>query len=118
VSSTQAANHRWRHSVYAFFVALLLLGSGFAGADDTQDHDRARKAFEAGEILPLPAILERVAREFPGQVLDVELERENRGAGELWVYKVKVLLTGGSLAKFKFNARDGELIGRKSGKHR
>jgi uncharacterized membrane protein YkoI len=39
------------------------------------DHDRARQAVEAGEVLPLRTILERVERDYPGQVVEVELER-------------------------------------------
>lgn len=78
------------------------------------DHDRARQALEAGEVLPLPAILERVARDYPGQVVDVELEREHSPAPPRWVYKIKVLRTGGSLVKLKLDARDGTLIRKKT----
>jgi hypothetical protein len=53
-----------------------VLGSG-AGLP-TRSHDRARQAVEAGEILPLRTVLERVERDYPGQVLDVELEREQK----------------------------------------
>ena len=54
----------------ALCVAFLVLGSQAGVAGD--DHDRARQALEAGEVLPLRSILERVERDYPGQVLDVE----------------------------------------------
>lgn len=91
----------------------LLAGSGPAGAGE-EDHERARKALEAGEVLPLKAILERVERVYPGQVMDVELEREHEGSAERWIYKVKVLRSGGALVRLKVDARDGIVLGSKS----
>lgn len=44
-----------------------------AGARDG-DEDRARAALEAGDIRPLSEILDAAGREFPDQVLEVELE--------------------------------------------
>jgi len=82
-------------------------GCGTAFASDDADHDRARQAVEAGDILPLRAILERVERDYPGQVMEVELEREK---GE-WVYEVKLLRKGGALMKLKILARDGAIVG-------
>ena len=78
-------------------------------ADDLRDHDRARQALEAGEILPLKTVLEKLARDTPGQVMEVELERK----GERWVYEIKLLRTGGSLVKLKVDARDGTIIPRR-----
>ena len=75
-------------------------------AGDQGDHDRARQALEAGEILPLKTVLERLARDNPGQVMEVELERRN----ERWVYEIKLLRPGGALAKLLVDARDGAVI--------
>lgn len=61
-------------------------------------------------MLPLRTVLERVEREYPGQVMEVELER----SGERWVYEIKLLRTGGALQKLKVDARNGTLIGSKS----
>lgn len=76
--------------------------------DHRRDHDRARRALEAGEILPLRTVLEMIARDTPGQVMEVELERK----GERWVYEIKLLRTGGSLVKLKVDASDGAIIPR------
>jgi uncharacterized membrane protein YkoI len=100
---------------------LLTFGSGASAAENgsgrSRDHDRARQAVEAGEVLPLRTILERVEREYPGQVVDVELEREheneNKSSPERWVYKIKLLRTGGALVKLKVDARSGAVIGKK-----
>ena len=101
---------RWRRLTVALLAALLAGGSSAGIAGD--DHDRARQALEAGEVLPLRTILERVERDYPGQVIDVELERE-KGV-ERWIYEVKILRTGGSLIKLKVDARDGSIIGSKT----
>ncbi len=92
---------------------VLLAGSGAVHADE-EDHERARKALEAGEVLPLTAILERVERAYPGQVMDVELERDHVNRSERWIYKVKVLRSGGALVRLKVDARDGTVLGSKS----
>ncbi|MCC6506518.1 MAG: PepSY domain-containing protein [Aquimonas sp.] len=109
---SRLTNHHWRALLLPLFAALLACGSGASSASD--DHERARQALEAGAVLPLRTILERVEREYPGQVIDVELERGQEKNLELWIYKVKVLRPGGSLVKLKVDARDGTIIGRKA----
>lgn len=74
------------------------------------DHDQARQALEAREVLPLDAILARVEREVPGKILDVELDRHNVDGVAHWVYKVKVLDPNGTLLKLKVDAKSGALI--------
>lgn len=84
---------------------LLASVATLAVADD-DDHDRARRAMEAGEILPLHTLLERVARQHPGQVVEVELDRDD-GA---WVYELKLLRRDGVLLKLDLDARDGTVL--------
>jgi hypothetical protein len=96
----------------ALLALCLVMGSGASMA--SEDHDRARQAVEAGEVLPLRSILERVERNYPGQVVDVELDRERDSSQERWVYKIKLLRSGGTLMKLKVDARDGSLIGKKA----
>ncbi|MDQ1316188.1 MAG: hypothetical protein QG662_2297 [Pseudomonadota bacterium] len=91
---------------------LALLGAGVSQAGDGHDHDRARRALESGEILPLRTILERVGRDYPGQIMEVELERKDAR----WLYEIKVLRSGGALIKLEIDARDGALLGIKGPK--
>ena len=104
-----------KNLLLATFASLALLAyapgraDGLDGADGTdglRDHDRARQALVAGEILPLRAILERVEREQPGQVMEVELEQKHAA----WIYEVKLLKPDGSLLKLKIDARNGEIL--------
>ena len=100
------------HPAMRRFLTTLLcavaLAPGLAAADGRRDHDRARAALEAGEILPLAQVLERVGRSRPGQVLEVELERE-RDSG-LWVYELKLLQPGGTLVKLHVDARTAAVL--------
>jgi uncharacterized membrane protein YkoI len=95
----------------ALCAATLMGISGMGWAD--ADHDRARQALEAGEVLPLGTILTRLEHDHPGQVLDVELDLEKQGGVERWVYEVKLLRQGGALVKLKVDARTGAVISRK-----
>ena len=100
---------QWRRTLASLvmLMTLALPGSGVSFAADKPDHDRARQAVEAGDVLPLRTILDRVEREYPGQVMEVDLDREK---GE-WVYEIKLLRKGGVLMKLKIQARDGIIIG-------
>ncbi len=93
-----------RHSALALTAALLL---GPAQADGRADHERARAALQAGQILPLRSVLERLERSHPGQVLEVELEKEDG----LWIYEIKLLQADGQLLKLKLDARNAALLG-------
>ena len=96
----------------ALLLALLVVVAGPAGAGDghEHDHDRARHALQAGEVLPLKAILARVEREHPGQVMEVELERKEGR----WIYEIKLLRAGGALTKLKVDARDATVLERRA----
>lgn len=101
--------HLWRRTLTGLLIWMMLAmsGTGVSNAADNSDHERARQAVEAGDVLPLRAILDRVEREYPGQVMEVELDREK---GE-WVYEIKLLRKGGALMKLKIHARDGTILG-------
>lgn len=89
-------------------VALLLctmaLSASWASSKD--DHELARAAVQAGEVLPLPAVLERLQRTHPGQVLELELERHHGR----WTYEVKLLQPGGQLLRVVVDARTAQVL--------
>jgi len=95
---------------FLFLMALVGLALSLPAAADDDDHERAREALEAGEVLPLTAILERLRSRYPGDVLEVELER-NDGR---WLYEIKLLQPGGKLLKLEVDARDARVIERRS----
>ncbi|SOD54305.1 PepSY domain-containing protein [Pseudoxanthomonas wuyuanensis] len=83
--------------------ALLPAASVLAGKDD---HLEARELLKRGEILPLAHILDVVQARVPGDVIEVELDRDDDG----WEYKVKVLTPTGLVRKITLNARNGAVI--------
>lgn len=86
-----------------WLLASLMAWSSAHAGSDRNDHDRARQAVAAGLVLPLPVVLERLQKNMPGQVLEVELERER----EAWIYEIKLLTPAGQLSKVKVDARTG-----------
>jgi uncharacterized membrane protein YkoI len=87
-------------------VLALLLASPPALADT--DHDRARAAVQAGKVLPLKTILQRLERDHPGQLLEVELEEDDGR----WLYEIKLIEPGGRLVKLKLDAASGDVVRR------
>ena len=70
------------------------------------DHELALQAVQSGQVLPLTTVLERLAAQHPGQVLEVELERK----AEQWIYEIKMLTTDGQLMKLKLDAGTAEVL--------
>ncbi|MBK5939231.1 PepSY domain-containing protein [Halochromatium roseum] len=92
-----------------FLSSSLLFGSLLVGANaqaSPKDHDQARTALEAGQILPVTEILTKVSAEVPGDVVEIELEQE-RGR---WVYELKIIAPDGRLLEVEMDASDASLI--------
>lgn len=97
-------------SLVSTLVLSLLLAVPAVRADS--DHDRARNAVRAGQVLPLDRVLDRLAFEHPGQVLEVELDDEDGR----WVYEIRLLQAGGRRVKLKVDAASGEVLGQRERK--
>lgn len=82
-------------TVLLFLVSLPALGG--------EDHDRIRRAVLAGEILPLERILQQVDRDYPGELIEAELESQHGRP----VYEIKRLTRDGRLLKLYYDAADG-----------
>ena len=96
----------FRPGLAVVLVLLLALAGPLPASadDDWQDlHDRVNR----GELVPMTAILDWLETHFAGQVLEVELEREE---GRL-VYEVEMLGPRGQRVEFEFDGASGELIG-------
>src|SRR5271166_82379 len=70
------------------------------------DHDRAERARERGEIRPLEEIMPILRQRSPGEVAQIELEREH-GA---WIYEFKVINPAGRLLEIRIDAATGGVI--------
>ncbi|KPK38517.1 MAG: hypothetical protein AMJ69_08245 [Gammaproteobacteria bacterium SG8_47] len=70
------------------------------------DHDAARTLVEAGEILPLEAILSKAQGEYAGRVLEVELESKGRRR----IYEIELIDEQGVVRELEYDAHSGELL--------
>jgi uncharacterized membrane protein YkoI len=101
----QAFSRVLRHALLAATLVALTVPQA-ARAEAPHDHERARAAVQAGEILPLQTLLERLQRTHPGQVLELELERDDGR----WIYELRLLQAGGQLLKLEVDAATGEVL--------
>jgi uncharacterized membrane protein YkoI len=90
---------------------VVALGIGIGGATAARDgrnndHERARQAFERGEILPITEILAIVAQHLPGDVVEVEL---NFGRDRI-EYEVDVLTATGRVREIDLDGRTGAVL--------
>jgi uncharacterized membrane protein YkoI len=86
--------------------AFLTVGALAFGGGSARDHERARRAVETGEILPLSKILAVVEQAFEGRLIEVELEDED---GTL-VYEIEILAPQGNVIEVTVDARDAKIL--------
>ena len=91
-------------------VAVALLGVSVAAMAAPQ-HDDVRKAVTAGRFRPLADILEMVQKKYSGNVLDVELDRDEAGRH---IYEVKLLDANGRRREIHIDAVSGQEVRRSS----
>lgn len=73
-------------------------------ADD--DHIEAKRLLNSGEIMSLDDILEIIRQTYPGKLLEVELEKENRKI----VYEIEILGADGIVKEIYIDAKTGKFI--------
>lgn len=96
----------FRTLILSWLAAGPLLALTGAPALADSDQDRARAAVQAGKVLPLRTLLERLERTHPGQVLEVEIEQDNGR----WIYEIKLLQPGGRLLRLELDAATAEVL--------
>ncbi|MCC1482400.1 PepSY domain-containing protein [Roseibaca sp. Y0-43] len=84
----------------AITLLLSLAAAAAPALADRDDHDRARRALDAGEILPLSDILAAVHAVQPGRVIEIELERDDGR----WVYELELVSPEGQLYDIEIDA--------------
>lgn len=83
----------------------VLMHPGGAGASDDHVND-VRALRSAGRILPIEDILARSRAAQPGQVMEVELDREDGR----YVYEVKIIDSADKVHKLELDAASGDVL--------
>jgi uncharacterized membrane protein YkoI len=84
-------------------LVLLTICSG-AIADD--DHLKAKRLHQSGDIVSIEQILSKVRQSNQGRVLEIDLEDEEGR----YLYEIELVDSKGDVHKFLFDARTGEQI--------
>jgi len=86
-----------------------LFAVGAAYADSRVRQNEVRQLRESGKILPMEDILTRVRTIQPGQIVEIELDREKG----VYVYEVKVIDEKDTIHKLELDAGSGEVLRRR-----
>lgn len=84
-----------------------------ADEHDHGSHELARQALEQGRVLPLRTVLQKMERDYPGQVLKVEFEQDEGR----FLYKIRLLQSDGRMVKLKVDAVDARVLEVKRKEH-
>lgn len=93
------------------YVLLLILAAAMAAspvAAQTQfdDHERARRMVQAGEIVPLRDVLAEMTKRFQGTMLEVELQNVDGR----WLYDIRLLTPAGWIIDLFYDAKTKQLV--------
>ena len=77
---------------------------------EDEDHDAARAAVRHGEAMPLADVLARIAPDLPGEIVEVEFEREHGR----WIYEFKVIDITGRFREIYVDAATGRVLSGKN----
>lgn len=79
-----------------------------AQAEDPEpDQEQAREALRRKEILPLDQVLSVIRDRVPGEIVEIELEREE----DRWIYEVEIIDQSGRMRDVLVDAKNAEIIG-------
>jgi uncharacterized membrane protein YkoI len=70
------------------------------------DHELARQALQRKEILPLDQVLGAIRDRMPGEIVEIELERDQGR----WIYEVEVVDETGRMRDVLVDAKDAKII--------
>lgn len=86
--------------------AAFFLAAAEPAAGDDIDHNEVLRLLQEGHILSLGEITAAVRAKVPGEVLEVELEKEDG----LYVYEFKILGPNGRVQEVEVDAATGKIL--------
>lgn len=88
-------------------VVIALAGAAAVGArTGSYEHDEVRSLRQAGEIMAFEDVLQQARSDFPGRVIEAELDNDDGG----YRYELEILGEQGEVRKLYYDARTGERL--------
>ena len=78
------------------------------------DHEKAIRAVNEGEILPLDEILEKVQNKFSGRIISINLKDNEKGLFG-WVYDIMIIDIENNVKQLRVDAGTSTILSVKSG---
>jgi len=70
------------------------------------DAQEARELKQSGQIMPLEQLITRVNKDYPGQIIEIELDEEK----DRYVYDIELVDEEGVVIELKIDASTGEVL--------
>jgi len=87
---------------------LLLSMVAVANADDSENE--LERTIDPQDLAPLAHLFAHIHGRFPGEVLRVEIEREQVDGHNIWLYEIKLLTPDGDVLKLRYDAHTLKLV--------
>jgi Peptidase propeptide and YPEB domain len=84
--------------------------SGHAtGSLGVEDHEQIRRLKESGRIRSLESVLEKIRRDYPGRIIEIELDDDDGS----YTYELELVDEQGVVWDLEIDARTGKLLEKK-----
>lgn len=74
--------------------------------DDAVEHEEARRALEQGLVRPLEQIIMEARKHVQGDLIEVELEREN----DRYIYELEFIQPSGQIVELQLDAKTMAIV--------
>ncbi len=107
---------KYLHSLYALFIILSVSSTSSQDIiiDSKNDHEKAIKAVNDGEILTLDKILQKINSNFEGRVLSINLKDNEKGLFG-WVYDIMIIDINNKIKQVRVDAGTSTVLSVVSG---
>jgi len=98
-------------AIIAMITALPYIVSAMPGSDGLLmlaklDAEEARELKQSGQIMPLEDLIALVRKDYPGQIIQIELDEEK----DRYVYEIEVVGEEGVVIELELDAATGEVL--------
>ena len=100
--------------IFYFFNFFTLLANEINLSNSERDHEKAIRAVNEGEILPLDEILDKVSAEFGGRIISINLKDSEKGLFG-WVYDIMIIGVDNNVKQLRVDAGTSTILSVQSG---